>query len=374
MVDARAWFAGQLMRHQPWDFLMVHFLATDLVQHAMWRHMDPQHPDHEPDSPFQKGIQRIYQRVDRAIGKLLEQVDDQTTVIVMSDHGFGPLRGVVNLNVLLWEQGLLHLKRSLLTRLRFAMFRRGITPKTAYSWLVRLGLQNIVARVAKSTRNAVYNKFLSFEDIDWDRTLAYSLGHMGQIYINVKGRERQGIVTRGAEYDRAVERVIDALNTLSTPDGRRMVDRVIRATDLPAGPYADDGPDLHVILDQYRYVSCPLFATDGHVLSEQIRGDSGSHRLHGVLIAAGPHIRQGVQPQNARITDLAPTMLHLLGCAVPEDMDGRLLTEILGLGALAEGRAVDAATGSYTTPESLSLSEQEEAELESRLQGLGYLG
>jgi predicted AlkP superfamily phosphohydrolase/phosphomutase len=190
----------------------------------------------------------------------------------------------------------------------------------------------------------------------------------------VQGREQHGIVARGAEYDRAVERVIAALNTLSTPDGRQMVDRVIRSTELTGGPFADNGPDLHVILDQYRYVSCPLFATDGHILSEQIRGDSGSHRLHGALIAAGPHIRHGVKPQNAHITDLAPTMLHLLGCPVPQDMDGRLLAEILAPGAQAKGATIDTLAGGYTSPEALSLSEQEEAELESRLQGLGYLG
>ena len=90
-------------------------------------------------------------------------------MIVMSDHGFGPLHGVVNLNVLLWQAGLLRFKRTLLAQLRAFTFRHGLTPSTAYRWLARLGLQNIVARVSKSKRNAMFDKFLSFSDVDWER-------------------------------------------------------------------------------------------------------------------------------------------------------------------------------------------------------------
>jgi predicted AlkP superfamily phosphohydrolase/phosphomutase len=373
LADTRALFASRLMRDHPWDFLMVHFLAIDLAQHALWRYMDPNHPQHMPGNPFQHAIQRVYQRVDRAMGKLLQQVDDETTVIVISDHGSGPLHGVVNLNILLWEQGLLHFKRTPWTRLRAALFRRGLTPKTIYNWLVRLNLQDIVARVAKSTRNAVYNKFLSFDDVDWSRTVAYALGHMGQIYINVEGRERHGIVARGAAYEEVVERVIAALDTLTLPDGRRMVDRVVRASDLPDGEYADEGPDLHVVLDGYRYVSCPLFATDGNVLSKQIRGDSGSHRMHGVFIAAGPGIQAGTIVESARIVDLAPTMLYLMGCLVPKDMDGCVLRNVLTPAVLEQRNPSLQKADGFAAPAAVSLSAGEEAELRLRLKGMGYL-
>jgi predicted AlkP superfamily phosphohydrolase/phosphomutase len=364
LADTRALFASRLMRDRPWDFLMVHFLAVDLAQHALWRYMDPAHPQHVPDNPFQHAIQRIYQRVDRAMGKLLQQVDDETTVIVMSDHGFGPLHGVVNLNILLWEQGLLHFKRTPWTRLRAALFHRGLTPKAIYDWLVRFNLQDIVARVGKSTRNAVYNKFLSFDDVDWDRTIAYSLGHMGQIYVNVEGRERRGIVARGAAYEEAVERVVAALDTLTLPDGQRMVERVIRASELPGGKYADEGPDLHVVLDGYRYISCPLFATDGSVLSKQ---------MHGVFVAAGPGIQAGTRTENARIVDLAPTVLYLMGCPVPDDMDGRVLTDVITPRFLEQHAPPLQATGCYAAPAAVSLSAGEESELRLRLKGLGYL-
>ena len=380
LVDGRAKFASRLMCDQPWDFMMVHFLAIDLAQHALWRHMDPSHPRHEPGNRFQNAVLRIYQRVDVALGMLLHHLDDDTTVIVMSDHGSGPLHGVVNLNILLWQKGLLHLKRTPLALLRGFTFRHGLTPASAYRWLARFNLQSIVSRVSKSTRNAVFNKFLSFDDVDWDRTVAHSLGHMGQIYICVDGREPQRIVARGgqtgiaSDYEVARGQIVSALESLITPDGRPMLDRVIHRSEMSPGDHADEGPDLHVVLDGYHYISCPLFATDGHIVSKQIRGDSGCHRMNGVFIAYGPHIRAGTQVENARIVDLAPTTLHLMDCPIPDDMDGHVLADALETSFF------------YTRPpeiESTDLrskrvvyipSDDEEAELEARLKGLGYLG
>jgi predicted AlkP superfamily phosphohydrolase/phosphomutase len=227
--------------------------------------------------------------------------------------------------------------------------------------------------VSKSTRNAAFNKFLSFGDIDWSRTEAYSLGHMGQIYINVKGREPAGIVARGADYERAMERVITALRTLRTDDGRPMLDRVIRSSELPHGAHQDESADLHVVLDGYRYISCPLFATDQNVISKQIRGDSGCHRMNGAFIAYGPHIRAGVQVKDARIVDLAPTALHLLDCPIPDDMDGHVLNDLFN-GKLARRSPQIAAAGDNGRQKAYVLSKDEEAELEDRLKGLGYLG
>ena len=382
LIETRTAYAVRLMQDQPWDFLMVHILATDLVQHALWRHMDPDHPRHEPGNPYQDAIQGIYQKADAAIGRLLQEVDDETTVIVMSDHGFGPLHGVVNLNILLWQAGLIKFKRTPLAQLRAFTFRHGLTPSTAYRWLARLGLQNIVARVSKSARNAVFDKFLSFSDVDWERSVAYSLGHMGQIYVNGQGGHpgappkhapSAGDDEQTSDKEQGIDQVIDALSTLTTPDGRPMLDLVVRQSALPPGQHQDEGPDLHITLDGYRYISCPLFATDGNVISRQIRGDSGSHRLHGILIARGPHVRRGSLLDEPQIIDLAPTALHLMGCPVPTDMDGRVLTEILSP-ELRERAPEHAETPSLERQEQYVLSDAEQAELEERLKGLGYLG
>ena len=105
----------------------------------------------------------------------------------------------------------------------------------------------------------------------------------------------------------------------------RWLGRMVRRSKVYHGPYATYGPDLHVELDHYNMISFPLFATDGKIISQQIRGDSGCHRSEGILIATGPGIRQKRGRRGApHLRDLAPTIMHLVGLPVPSHMDGRV--------------------------------------------------
>ena len=373
LVERRGQYALQLMADYPQDFLMFHFLSTDTVQHAFWKFVDPSHPRHDPQAAarFGAAVKQLYQRIDGFIGQMLDRVRDDTTVIVMSDHGFGPLHYTVNLNLLLLEHGLLQLKQGAWTRLKTGLFRAGLTPASIWHLIERAGLQNYVWQVSKSTRNKVVGKFLSFDDVDWSRTLAYSIGHVGQIYINLKGREPEGSVEPGAEYESVRQRVIDALQDLRHPEtGQPMADQVIPGDQAVHGPYAGRSPDLHLVLDGYRAIAFPLFATDSRIVTRQIRGDSGCHRRHGIFIARGPEVEQGTTIDGARILDLAPTILHLMGLPVPEDMDGHVLAE-----ALSTSRPVEYRSASQSGPDAAGgLSAEETAEVEDRLRSLGYLG
>jgi len=373
LVDRRGTYALQLMADYPYDLLMFHFQATDNIQHAFWKYVDPEHPNYDADAAARFGptVKQIYQRIDQALGQMLERIDDDTTVIVMSDHGFGSLHHVVNLNLFLLDHGLLKLKRGAWTRIKARLFRAGITPASIWHLVERAGLQNYVWQVSKSTRNKVVGKFLSFDDVDWSRTVAYSIGHVGQVYINLKGREPDGIVEPGAEYESVRQQVIDALRQLTHPTtGQPMVDEIIPGDQVVHGPHADRSPDLHVVLDGYRAIAFPLFATDSKIVTRQIRGDSGCHRRHGVLIAWGHGIQAGAPVDDPRIMDLAPTILHLLGLPVPDYMDGRVLTEALSISRPVERKA----TTATSKEDGSQLSPEETAEVEDRLRALGYLG
>jgi predicted AlkP superfamily phosphohydrolase/phosphomutase len=373
LVDRRGRYALRLMQDHPSDFLMFHFQATDVLQHSLWKFVDPSHPryDAEGAAAFGPAFKHIYQRIDDYVGQMLERLADDTTVIIMSDHGFGPLHHTVNLNLFLLDQRLLKLKSLAWTRLKTGLFRAGLTPASIWHLIERAGLQNHVWRVSKSTRNKVVNKFLSFDDVDWSRTLAYSIGHVGQIYLNLKDREPAGVVEPGAEYEAVRQRVIEALQQLRHPQtGQPMVDEVIPGETVVSGPYASHGADLHLVLDGYRAIAFPLFAADRRIVTGQIRGDSGCHRRHGILIAWGAGIRSGEPVENARIADLAPTILHLMGLPVPDDMDGRVLTSALGVTrSVAHERTGESRAGFEE-----SLSVEETAEVEERLRSLGYLG
>lgn len=373
MVERRGEYALRLMQDYPYDFLMFHFQATDIVQHAFWKFVDPTHPLYDPQEAARFGptVKRIYQRVDGFIGQMLDRLQDDTTVIVMSDHGFGPLHYVVNLNLFFLEQGLLQLKHGAWTRLKANLFRAGLTPASVWHLIEHTGLQNYVWQVSKSTRNKVVGKFLSFDDVDWSHTLAYSIGHVGQIYINLKGREPHGIVEPGVEYEDVRQRVTETLSRLRHPKtGQPLTDQVIPGDQVAHGPYAHRSPDLHLVLDGYKTIVFPLFATDGRIVTRQIRGDSGCHRRHGIFIAWGADIQPEGTVSQARILDLAPTILHLMGQPVPDDMDGRVLTE-----ALTTSRAVERRPAGLGEAEAkAALSAEDAAEVEERLRALGYLG
>jgi predicted AlkP superfamily phosphohydrolase/phosphomutase len=373
LVERRGEYALQLMADHPYDFLMFHFLSTDTMQHAFWKFVDVTHPRYDPQAAarFGPALKQLHQRIDGFIGQMLDRVTDDTTVIVMSDHGFGPLHHVVNLNLFLLEQGLLQLKRGAWTRLKTGLFRAGLTPASFWHLIERAGLQNYVWQVSKSTRNKVVGKFLSFDDVDWSRTRAYSIGHVGQIYVNLKGREPEGVVEPGAEYQAVRQQVIEALQDLRHPaTGQPLVDQVIPGDQVAHGPYAHRSPDLHVVLDGYRAIAFPLFATDSRIVTRQIRGDSGCHRLHGIFIARGPEVRSGETVVGARILDLAPTILHLMGLPVPDHMDGRVLTEVLSTPRPVERLSTQPAGEEADA----GLSAEETAEVEERLRSLGYLG
>jgi predicted AlkP superfamily phosphohydrolase/phosphomutase len=376
LIERRKRYALALMRNEPWDFMMIHFLTLDVAQHALWHLMDATHPRHDPALATRYGdaILRLYQQVDAALAEITAQLDDDSVLFLMSDHGFGPLHQVVNLNNLLLETGLLQLKRDPLTQFKLILSRLGITPATAYEWLARLGLQNITFRVSKQTRNRMVSKFLSFDDVDWAHTAAYSMGHVGQIYLNVKGRQPQGIVAP-EDYERVRQRITDVLQQVVDPNtGRKLVDRVIPREQVCHGPHCDEGPDLHLIMDGYRVIAFPLFATDNRVVTEQIRGDSGCHRANGIFLARGPHVRVGQRIEGANIADLAPTILHAFGLPVSLDMDGRVLTQVFADDHLAHLPVEFETAGVTSTEKSYELNPEEARELEDRLRGLGYLG
>ncbi|MBN1178116.1 MAG: alkaline phosphatase family protein [Anaerolineae bacterium] len=373
LVEQRGKYGLRLMQAHTPDFMMLHFQASDVLQHALWKFVDPAHPLHDPQQAAHivPRMRQVFEHIDHYVGRMTELAGDDATVIIMSDHGFGSLHWVVNLNLLFLDAGLLHLKKNAFTRVRAGLFRAGLTPASVWHLIERVGLQNYVWLVSKSTRNKVVSKFLSFDDVDWSRTQAYSMGHVGQVYINLKGREPHGVVERGAEYEAVRQRVIEVLQTLRHPQtGAPLLERVILGEAAAHGPYAGSAPDLHIIMDGYRAIVFPLFAADGRLVTRQIRGDSGCHRAHGILVAHGPAVKPGYTIEGAHILDLAPTILHVMGLPVPEDMDGRALTAMLTSDrAVAYESTERAQTGAET-----GLSAVESAEVEDRLRSLGYLG
>ena len=372
----------EYLRHrEDWDFFMVVFNGTDTVQHAMWKFMSPEHPLHEPRRAEKYGsaILEYYQYIDQALAEIATDLTQDTVLIMMSDHGFGPFHKFIHVNNWLRREGWLRLKAGFKPRLKSSVFDAGFTPMGVYNLMMSIGLGYLKREVVRGRGQGLLKTlFLSFDDVDWSRTTAYSLGNVGQINLNVRGREPQGIVDPGAEYEKLREEMIDSLQQLQDPQtGEHVVEAVYRREDVYWGDRLRQAPDILFVPTRMEYFGFGEYEFGSNRVIEQMkRGISGTHRMNGILLLHGAPIQQGMELQGACLYDLAPTILHLMGEPIPSDMDGRVLVEGLA-GPRADPKRVqyrDADVdhaGRPTTPE---LSADEESILAERLRNLGYVG
>lgn len=370
-----------LREREPWDFLMVVFNGTDTVQHALWKTMSPAHPLYEPSKAERYGdaILRYYQFVDEGLGRLVDNLDDDTVLLIMSDHGFGPFHKFIHVNNWLRQQGWLRLKHTLGTRAKSALFRLGFAPMPIYDMLMRLGLGGLKREVVRGRGQGLLKTlFLSFDDVDWRRTVAYSLGNVGQIYLNVRGREPLGTVAPGTAYEALRDEIIERLRELRDPEtGEAVVQEIYRREEIYHGPALERAADVLFIPTRMEYFGFGEYEFGSNQVIEAMkRGISGTHRMNGVLLLHGQPVRPGVQIEDASLYDLAPTILHLMGEPVLSDMDGQVLT-----GALTPPYA-DPSRIRYVDPQEKSPQPASGPELDSeseriiveRLRNLGYVG
>ncbi len=379
MTNTQADVALWLFEREPWDLFTVVFRDLDAIFHSFWSLMDETHPAHDPDRAARYGdaILNYHRLLDARLADFLAAIDGDTGVIVMSDHGSGPYYREVYLNVWLQREGFQTLKKGVggaAGGVRTLLRRSGLTRENLTTRLGWHNVNRIKAHLPDRVKALVPRASMEVTDVvDWSRTQAYSFGYIGQIYINLRGREPEGIVEPGAEYERVVSDIIERLAGLEDPDtGERVVDVVYRQRELYHGPYAERGPDLCLVMKDLSYTT-HLGMEFAHptVFGPPVNHESGTHRLNGMLIAWGPGIRRHKQVSGAEIIDLAPTILHLLDVPVPADMDGRVLTELLAeeAGQLAGRVAREWGEAGDVMP----LTTDEEAELLERLRNLGYL-
>lgn len=373
-LNQRLTVAEKLMQRQPWDFAMVHILGTDRIQHEFWHCMDPNHPKHKGEAvDYQNAILEYYQEIDRQLHRLLDLTDESTTVFVISDHGFGALHKFVYLNSWLLSEGFLVLKKNALTRLKTLAFKLGFSPTNIYKVVAAFGLGGVRGGMDMGKRQQLLDLlFLSLKDVDWSKTRAYARGNFGQIFLNVKGREPQGIVRMGADYDQTVQEIINRLPSLKDPHTQQpLVARAEKRSSLFAGAYLDRAPDIAVFMRDETYV--PLGTADfpANTVAQDAIGNTGDHRFNGILMMQGRGVIHRDLGQ-ASLMDIAPTVLHLLNVPVPKEMDGKVLLEALtsDLQTVQYTDAIGSDSSSTPSP----YSADEEAEVTKLLEDLGYLG
>jgi len=261
------------------------FDTTDRVQHMFWRYLDENHPAARevPRAHRPAVIQDLYARMDELVGRVMKQTDDQTLLMIVSDHGFKSFARCFNLNAWLHQAGYLALKPD-------------------------------------KTESADW-----FEDVDWSRTRAYTMGLNG-LYLNLKGREREGIVEPGVEAESLKEELRRKLNGLVDPvSGRVGITGVFDCEAVYAGPYVDNAPDLIVGYgDGYRAAwDSVMGKVTSQIFEDNLKAWSGDHCVDPRLVPGVLFCNHKISDEKPFIVDVAPTVLNLFGLALPGYLDGK---------------------------------------------------
>lgn len=294
--DDRAQVILQRVDAKQWDLLVGVIEATDRVQHMMWRLIDPEHPmyDKALAAKFGDSIERVYRRCDDFVGEVMARVEPGTPIVIVSDHGFHSFRQSVNLNTWLVMNGFMALQ--------------GQTPGE------------------KTLQDLFGGSGTFWENVDWSHTKAYAMG-LGQIYINLKGREAHGSVAPGDDSRRVQDDLVAQLLTMKDPKtGATIVDAVYKSDDVYSGEFVKNAAELQVGLAEGYRVSwqSTLGGSPPGLVYPNMKKWSGDHGSYDYKQTAGVFIaNRPVGDAPLQIMDIAPTVLKYFGLPIPSDIDGK---------------------------------------------------
>jgi len=310
----------EVIRHfvtsEEWDYFHFVEIGLDRMHHGFWKHHDPRHVQHDPASPYRNVIRDYYRLLDHEIGTVLELLDADTLVLVVSDHGARALDGGFCVNEWLVREGYLVLRS----------YPEEITP------FERL-------------------------DVDWSRTKAWSSGgYYARIFLNVRGREPEGAI-EPTDYFAVRTELVERLRNTTDPEGRSLGTRVFRPEEIYAR-VEGIAPDLIVHFGDLAWRAVGGVGYGGvHVQENDTGPDDCNHAQFGAFVLAGPGVPELGEREGAHLLDIAPTLLELAGHDVPPGMQGRLLV-----------RPDVAAAVAWSSPTA------DDDLVRERLKGLGYLG
>ncbi len=285
MTECHFTAARHLLTTRPWDLFWVVEIGVDRIHHAFWKYFDPAHPKYEAGNRYEQVIPDYYRFVDARIGELLALVPDDTVVLVVSDHGAKAMKGAFCINQWLADEGYLSFARPP---------EKGIPLEKAA--------------------------------VDWSKTRAWGWGgYYARIFFNIRGRELQGVVPPD-DVPREREELTRRLKQLRDPAGRVMDTMVFTPADLYREARGD-APDLLVYLDNLAWRSAGTVGWPSLYLAENDTGpDDAVHAQQGIFVLYDPRREHGRQIDGRGILDVAPTVLRILGVAVPSDLGGHPIT------------------------------------------------
>ena len=286
MTEQKFKAADYLLSHKPWDFFMVVEMGPDRLNHGIWSYIDPQHPRHEPNNPYQESLRDYYRFLDGRIGELLRHADDNTTVLVVSDHGAKAMVGGVCFNEWLKSEGYLSFMGEI---------PEGLTPVDKL-------------------------------DIDWSRTTAWGDGgYYGRLFLNVEGREPNGIVPTD-RYEQTRDELIKKIESMVDHDGNPMGNKALKPEEI----YQQNNgvaPDLIVIFGELKWRSVGSLGHGSIYTFENDTGpDEANHAEQGIFIMNNAPGQKTGPKEGLHLWDVHSTILDLFDL---EPASGALGTSVL---------------------------------------------
>lgn len=281
MAERQHTVVKHLMTSRPWDFFMHVDMGVDRMHHGFWKFFDATHPKHEPGNPYENAIRDYYVHLDAQIGERLALLDEETAVLVVSDHGAKPMVGGICFNEWLKQEGYLVVEHQ----------PAGIVP-------------------------------LEKCEVDWSRTRAWgSGGYYARLFLNVKGREPEGII-EPEDYERVRDELAERIAAITDPEGKPIGSVAYKPEDIYA-EVNNIAPDLIVYFGNLSWRSLGSLGTGQvHTFENDTGPDDANHAQEGLYIYYNPQRPgQGSGPRQ-HLMDVAPTLLDLVGVDVPKDMRG----------------------------------------------------
>lgn len=301
-----------MLKHHPCDFVMIVFVTPDRLQHVYWKYLDEKCSlyDTRTGELFRKEILQLYGMLDGIIGDIIAGLGNETNVFIISDHGFTELRSEFIMNNWLKSEGFFNLT-SAGKRMWMPGYKRLRSGR-----MVKFLSSGLGGRLRERGMNNL---------VDWGRSAAYSREQ--GLFINLVDRDEHGLIAQGAEYENTVREIADKLKRFINPhDGIELASSISFKDELYHGDYAWVAPDLVPVLDDYRcYVHDGILRKT--LVEDRSEDPHGAHHAGGIFMAYGPNIGIG-GVENARIIDVAPTILYSMGLPVPQHMDGKELAGI----------------------------------------------
>lgn len=275
-----------IVKNREWDMFFASITGSDRINHGFWKYCDENHRKYDPDSKFRNALKDYYKFLDKNLGEMLEMLDEDTTVIVVSDHGITRMHNRVNLTDWLIKE-------------KYMTLKKGVEIKEPCKFEASM--------------------------VDWEKTKVFAMGAFdGQIFVNLKGRESSGVVSED-EYDSLVDELEERLKQIEGDDGSALNTKIFKKKDYLKGANEHIAPDLIVYFDDLEYGCNTSRIGNPTLWSPQtaVGSDDAGHSRQGIFIIN--KCKKKGNLGEVEILDIAPTILNRLGVPIPEEMKGEII-------------------------------------------------